>query len=312
MKRFFYIFTVLFICGQNSFAQIQIEEYGKASSIREYEEELSSIYWIEDGYYFSAWDYDCAKYNLVGADYCVLIYLGANKEEVKRSKKILEDWFNQAKNSHFIYVTNPNGQRICLYKHNSLLYCSYGNEYMCKSTINKHKSSVATAVLAGLFTNETTSAIIITSEHEAGRKELLANIEFGKHILTSGVSFKKELIRSFENFLGEKEIELNNKIVSDIYTEHIVNKIQSVHLLYKEKGLLNSTIYTSFYSLANPYMRSDKHKDWLIIEQACDVLKSVIKDKAFFTKEEIENDLENATSLQDIEAVFKDYAKKIY
>lgn len=97
MKRFFYIFTVLFICGQNSFAQIQIEEYGKASSIREYEEELSSIYWLEDGYYFSAWDYDCAKYNLVGADYCVLIYLGANKEEVKRSKKFLKTGLTKQK-----------------------------------------------------------------------------------------------------------------------------------------------------------------------------------------------------------------------
>ena len=117
-------------------------------------------------------------------------------------------------------------------------------------------------------------------------------------------------MRSFDNFLNEST--QNDKIVNDLYTERIVNKVQTIHLSYKEKGLLNSTLYTSFHSLVNPYMRSNKHKDWLVIEQACDVLKSVVKDKAFFTKEEIENDLENATSLQDIEAVFKDYAKKIY
>lgn len=312
MKRFFYFIAVLLICSQNSLAQIQIEEYGKAESIREHEKKSSSIYWVEDGYYFVAWDYDCARYNLVGDNYCVLVYLGKNKEEVRRSRKILEDWFINAKNSNFIYVTNPNGQRVCLYKYNSLVYCSYGNEYSCKKTINKYKSSTATVVLAGLFGDATTGAVIVTNEYEAGRKELLANIEFGEHILTSGVHFKKGLIRSFENFLEEEEIALNNKVVSDMYTEHIINKIQSVHLSYKEKGLLNSTIYTSFYSLANPYMRSDKHKDWLSIEQACDVLRKVIKDNTFFTKEEIERDLENATTLQEIEVIFKDYAKKIY
>lgn len=312
MKQFFYIIAVLLICSQSGFAQIQIEEYGKAESMRKYEKKSSSIYWIEDGYYYSAWDYDCASYNLIGNNYCVLIYLGKDKEEVKRSKKILEDWFSKAENSNFIYVTNPNGQKVCLYKHNSLLFCSYGNEYLCKATIKKHKSSVAVAVLAGLFTDATTSAIIISSEYEAGRKELLANIEFGEHILTSGVYFKKELMRSFDNFLGEKEIELNNKIVSDIYTEHIISKIRSIHLLYKEKELLNSTIYTSFYSFANSYMRSNKHKDWQSIEQACDVLKNVIKGKTFFTIEEIERDLQNATSLQETEEIFKNYSKKIY
>ena len=311
MKRFIYIITALLVCNQSNFAQIQIEEYGKASTLRTYEKNANSIYWIEDGYYFAAWDYDCAKYNLAGDQYHVLIYLGKTKDEVRRSRKIIEDWFKNSKNNNFIYVTNPNSQRVCLYKYNSILYCSYGSEYLCKMTINKHKSSVATAVLSGL-TDVTTSAIIISSDYEAGRKELLANIEFGEHILTSGVSFKKDFMRSFENFLEEKEHTLDNKIVSDLYTIRITNKIQSVHLLYKEKKLLNSTLYTSFYSYANPYMRSEKHKDWLAIENGCDVLENIIKGKTFFSKEEIENELANASSTKEIEAIFQEYAKRIY
>lgn len=311
MKRLFYIIAVLFAFSQSNIAQIQIEEYGKAGTLRTYEKNVNSIYWIEDGYYFAAWDYDCAKYNLVGEQYNVLIYLGKTKDEVKRSRKIIEDWFKNTTNNNFIYVTNPNAQRVCLYKYNSILYCSYGSEYLCKITINKHKSSVATAILSGL-TDATTSAIIITSDYEAGRKELLANIEFGEHILTSGVSFKKDFMRSFENFLGEKEIELENKIVSDLYTERIISKIQAVHLLYKKNNLLNSTLYTSFRSFANPYMRSNKHKDWLLIEQGCEVLENIIKGNTFFTKEEIENELENASSTEEIESIFQKYAKRIY
>lgn len=311
MKRFIYIIAVLFAISQSNFAQIQIEEYGKAGTLRTYEKNANSIYWIEDGYYFAAWDYDCAKYNLAGDQYHVLIYLGKTKDEVKRSRKIIEDWFKNADNNNFIYVTNPNAQRVCLYKYNSILYCSYGSEYLCKMTINKHKSSVAAAVLSGL-TDATTSAIIITSDYEAGRKELLANIEFGEHILTSGVSFKKGLMRSFENFLEEKEHALENKIVSDLYTTRIINKIQSIQFLYKRKNLLESTIYQSFRSFANPYMRSDKHKDWLLIEQGCDVLENVVKGKTFFTKEEIEMELANASSTTEIEAIFQKYANRIY
>lgn len=311
MKRFIYIITVLFAISQSNFAQIQIEEYGKAGTLRTYEKNANSIYWIEDGYYFAAWDYDCAKYNLAGDQYHVLIYLGKTKDEVRHSRKIIEDWFKNADNNNFIYVTNPNAQRVCLYKYNSILYCSYGSEYLCKMTINKHKSSVAAAVLSGL-TDATTSAIIITSDYEAGRKELLANIEFGEHILTSGVSFKKGLMRSFENFLEEKELALENKIVSDLYTTRIINKIQSIQFLYKRKNLLESTIYQSFRSFANPYMRSDKHKDWLLIEQGCDVLENVVKGKTFFTKEEIEMELANASSTTEIEAIFQKYANRIY
>ena len=311
MKRFFSIIAVLLVCGLNSFAQIQIEEYGKATTLRTYEKSINSIHWIEDGYYFTAWDYDCAKYNLAGDQYHVLIYLGKTKDEVKRSRKIIADWFNNSKNNNFIYVSNPNAQRVCLYKYNSILYCSYGNEYLCKITINKHKSSVATAVLSGL-TDATTSAIIITSDYEAGRKELLANIEFGEHILTSGVLFKKEFMRSFENFLGEKDVELENKTVLDLYTGRIISKVQAVHLLYKKENLLNSTLYTSFHSYANPYMRSNKHKDWLLIEQGCEVLENIIKGKTFFTKEEIENELGNASSTKEIETIFQKYAKRIY
>ena len=66
MKRLFYIIAVLFAFSQSNIAQIQIEEYGKAGTLRTYEKNVNSIYWIEDGYYFAAWDYDCAKYNLVG------------------------------------------------------------------------------------------------------------------------------------------------------------------------------------------------------------------------------------------------------
>ena len=58
-------------------------------------------------------------------------------------------------------------------------------------------------------------------------------------------------------------------------------------------------------------MRSNNKKDWILIEQACIVMKKIAKSKTDLAKKLIERDLEKATSIKDIETIFMDYVKKL-
>lgn len=304
-------FISLLVATLSTFAQLQITEYGQAYSMREYEKNACSIYWIEDGYYFAAWDYDCALYNLVGDQYNVLIYLGKTNKEVEQSKCILENWFKTALSGSYIYVTNPNGQRVCIYKYNSNLYCSYGTELDCKITQKKYSSSLASMIAAGAITvltgvDQTTN---VANSYERGRKELLANIEFGTHVLVSGVSFKKDLMRSFENFLIAEDNKV--KFITDNYTQKILYKVSQVHKLYKTYNLLESTVYNTFYAICNPYMSSVNPQDWLSMERACDVMLHIVSKDPQFKREDLENELLNALSREKKEEIFNKYYKFI-
>ncbi len=109
------------------------------------------------------------------------------------------------------------------------------------------------------------------------------------------------------------EIENDNNIVSDSYKERVTIKIQAIKSLYKKKNLLESTIYQSFRSLVNLYyMQSNNHRDWITMEQACIVLKKIVKGKVTFTREDIENELTKTSSISEIETIFQKYAKRIY
>ena len=109
------------------------------------------------------------------------------------------------------------------------------------------------------------------------------------------------------------EIENDNNIVSDSYKERVTIKIQAIKSLYKKKNLLESTIYQSFRSLVNLYyMQSNNHRDWITMEQACIVLKKIVKGKVTFTQEDIENELTKTSSTSEIETIFQKYAKRIY
>ena len=188
MKKTILMSSLLAFLTMPVFGQLQIESSGQTKTMSEYRKEASYIQWYGDGYYFKIWDYDCSKYNLSGDAYCVLLYLGQNKEEVQQSANILQNWFSNASNEDFIYVTNKNGQRVCVYKYNANIYFSYGTEVNCKATRVQFGVDVTAALGGGAY------------KTKAQRDELMANVEFGNHILTGMCSFKKEFLKSIRNF----------------------------------------------------------------------------------------------------------------
>lgn len=312
MKKILLAMFLLFLAVSTSNAQLQITEYGEAYTQQEYKERACSIYWIEDGYYFAAWDYECALYNLVGDQYCVLIYLGKTTEEVEQSKYILENWFNTAINESYIYVTNPNGQRVCIYKYNMNIYCSYGSELDCINTRKKYTSSLTSMITGGLLTVLTgvDYTASLAYDYEVGRKELLANIEFGEHWLASGVSFKKELMHSFDNFLNEED-DSKLRFLTDGYTKKIIYKVGKVRELYKKNNLLESCAYTTFYAIYNPYMNSQNHKDWLKMERASEVLLHLMGKEPQFQRAILERELSAALTIEEKENIFDRYYRLI-
>ena len=186
-----------------TFGQLQIESGGKAKTATAYKKEASYIRWVEDGYYFRACDYECSKYRLQGEKYIVMLYLGRNQDEVQQSATALKNWFSSASNDDFIYVTNPNEQKVCLYKFNANMYLSYGTEVNCKATRLNFGVDMTNALLNGSYTSK------------AKRDELMANIEFGEHILTGMCSFKKDFLKSIKNFKDDENA---------IYGEVVANK----------------------------------------------------------------------------------------
>lgn len=179
------------------FGQLQIESSGKTKTTSEYRKEANYIQWNEDGYYFKIWDYTCSKYNLAGDANCVMLYLGQNQEEIRQSATTLQNWFSKASNDDFIFVTNKNGQRVCVYKFNANIYFSYGNELNCKAIRVQFGADMTAAIDGGAY------------KTKAQRDELLANIEFGKHVLTGMCSFKKEFLKSIKNFKEDEHASHN-------------------------------------------------------------------------------------------------------
>lgn len=180
--------SLLVAISVSAFGQIQIESSGKTKTNSEYQKEASYINWYNDGYYFKVWDYSCSKYHLFGDAFCVQVYLGQNKNEVVQSGVTLNNWFSNASNGDFIYVTNKNGQQVCIYKFNANIYFSYGTEVNCKAVRVQFGLDMTSALTGGAY------------KTKAQRDELMANVEFGNHILTGVCSFKKEFLKSIKNF----------------------------------------------------------------------------------------------------------------
>lgn len=188
MEKTTLMWSLLAFLTMPLFGQLQIESSGQTKTMSEYRKEASYIQWYGDGYYFKIWDYDCSKYKLSGDAYCVMLYLGQNQAEVQQSANILQNWFSNASNEDFIYVTNKNGQRVCVYKYNANIYFSYGTEVNCKATRVQFGADMAAALGGGTY------------KTKAQRDELMANVEFGEHVLTGIGSFKKEFLKSIKNF----------------------------------------------------------------------------------------------------------------
>lgn len=123
--------------------------------------------------------------------YIIHIYLGKSVEEVQQSAQILQNWFTNADNEAFIYTSNPNGDKVCLYKYYANMYASYGTEVNCKSTRIIFGTDMMQALAGGY-----------AASAAADKQRLIDNLAFGEHVLTGLCSFKMEFMKSIKNFKG--------------------------------------------------------------------------------------------------------------
>lgn len=278
--------VIALFCNLTVLAQLQLEDSGKAKSLSKYEKEASYIKWMEDGYYYRVTDYDCAKYHLFGEDFVVAIYLGQNAKEVKESGLMLQNWFKSAKNDEFVYTTNKNGRKICIYKFNSNIYFSNGSEVECKATRIQFGLDMTAAIAGGL----NGQANAHTSKKQ--RDELMANVEFGTRILTGVCSFKKDFVKSIENFVEPGQ-------VNDDYKKTIIAEMPKIKQLYSDNGLLESVIYLTYKDHANKMINSIQEEDWKNLEKLQNMLKSLAKSKVTSSLAEIETELEAVETLEE-------------
>jgi len=269
-------------------SQIQIQSEGKTQSFSEAKKEASYIRWHDDGYYFRMLDYECSKYHLSGENFIIKIFLGKNAKEVKESGTIIQQWFNDASNDAFINVTNPNGQKICLYKYNANIYASYGNELRCKAVRIQFGADMAAALTGGAYTSK------------KGRDELMANIEFGDYTLTGMCSFKKEFMKSIQNFKEPGQ-------VSQKVRQEVTEKIIATKKKAKEQGLEESVCMQNYGIIMRELMRSDKETDWETIVHVNAVVTEVTKHNGKINQAELEAKLEEQEDLSEKIAVFEDF-----
>ena len=189
-----FLCTISILCS----AQIQIESGGKKAKTSDYKiKEAFDISWVDDGYYLRAEDYSCAKCGLRGTEYSVFIFLGESVEDVIESKRIIVDWFKKARNKEYINVTNKNGQKVCLYKYGDFLYYSYGTEFDCDKVHNQLVLDAADFLTASRFVNSTYRSQQL--------ERLKLRLEYGEHVLSGGVHFKKHLIPTFDAFIEDNK-----------------------------------------------------------------------------------------------------------
>lgn len=276
------------------FAQLQLGESGKAKTLTKAAKEASYIEWIEDGFYFKVADYDCAKYHLYGDNFTVILYLGQNAQEIKQSALTLTHWFENAKNDEFVYTTNKNGQKVCLYKFNANIYMSYGSEVNCRATRVQFGADMAMAIAGGL----NGQANAYTSKKE--RDELMANIEFGDRVLTGVCSFKKDFTKSINNFREPGQVD-------DNYKREIIAEIQKNKKLYSDKGLLESVVYMTCKDYTNQKINSTSEEDWKNIAQLQKLLISLAKGKHAVGIETVESELQTVNTLDEKITILLNY-----
>ena len=287
MKKIFLILMTLLSC-QLSIAQLQIESSGKAKSASEYQKDATHIVKLEDGYYYGCLDYECTKYNLYGKQYIVYLYLGDNAAEIQQSANTLKSWFEGAKNDEYIYVTNPNGQKVCIYKFNANMYCSYGTDAHCKATRLKYGADM-TAALTGL-----------SYKSKEGRDVLMGNIEFGEHKLTTFFGFKKEFLKEASAFKDPGQ-------VNEEYKKEIIAELPKIKKLYSDKGLLESVVYTTYKEYANQKINSTLEEDWKNLAQIQTLLVSLVKGKHTISIESIESELNAVETIEERVALLLNY-----
>lgn len=275
-----------------AFCQIQIQSEGKAKSNAEMKKEASYIQWINDGYYFKMLDYKCSKFHLYGDNFIIKVYLGQNANEIKQSGMVLQQWFDGAKNDEFIVTTNPNGQNVCLYKFNANIYASYGNETHCKATRLLFGADMTAALTGGSYATK------------KERDELMANIEFGNYVLTGLCSFKKDFMKSIDNFREPGQ-------VTQKYRQEVSEKIGDLKKKAREKGIDDSVCMQEYGRIVRELMHSDKEADWTKIDHMNVVLLEIMKNKSKIDKQELEAQLSQQEDVNGKSEVFENFYSQL-
>ena len=83
----------------------------------------------EDGYYLYTYDYGCMMTEKYDNQYFLKLFVGKTYADVLESEQTLNLWWKQAEFDDFMTTTNPDGQKVIIYKSMSpsrCLYISYG------------------------------------------------------------------------------------------------------------------------------------------------------------------------------------------
>lgn len=286
------IICLMIVLSSPTFGQIQIQSEGKAKSNSELKKEVSYIQWFDDGYYFKMADYKCSKFHLYGDNFIIKIYLGKNASEVKQSGAVLQQWFDGAKNDAFIITTNPNGQNVCLYKFNANIYASYGTETHCKATRLQFGADM-TAAIAG-------SSYATPRE----RDELMANIEFGDYVLTGLCSFKKDFLKSIENFREPGQVTQN-------YRQEVSVKIGALKKKAKEKGISEGISVQEYNTIIRELTKSDKEIDWVTIDHMNTVITELMKNNSKINTQDFESQLSQQGDINGKIEIFESYYSQL-
>lgn len=129
MKSFFSHFLsatlcVVALCASTPatlYAQLQVESScmnEKTGSFYDFDKnnKHNRIIQMEDGFYYFMYDDACRDLEIYDEAFFLKIFMGKTYNDVLTSMSMLEDWFKNNKVHQYMTVSNPNGQKILIYR----------------------------------------------------------------------------------------------------------------------------------------------------------------------------------------------------
>ena len=135
-------------------ATIQIESEGSAVDKFNFykfdkDKKDENIVKTEEGYFFYLYDYYCRLIEIFEEKYWIKLFLGKTPDDVLKSANMINQWYKQAKPKSYIVVTNPDGQKITLFKNATPgLFLSYGTTEDIKWVIESMKTDANNTMTA--------------------------------------------------------------------------------------------------------------------------------------------------------------------
>ena len=113
-------------------SSLQIESYGTASqgSFYQFDKNKKHQHIIEedDGFYYYLYDYACLMANICDEKYFIKLFMGKSPTDVLTSAETLKQWWKNSEDRDYMIVTNPDGQKVLIYKskHPAAICLTYG------------------------------------------------------------------------------------------------------------------------------------------------------------------------------------------